>query len=432
MTDRDQLVQLRSLPSNRLARRHPGELMIPIRLAGDGPPVEVGFGVLGLTTGWIGRLSSGVGIDMIPDATTPCTLTVRGGFNVSADGRTNMGLMGTNVADQNVRVLGLTDQVGVGATLFPFTGVDWSNFELVLVGQDTGGGTFQVDELTVNGIPTDFALPVNAGTAAFFAFANVTRICDVANEVDDQIGHRWDAVRFQTTDGFDYDFRLEEGAGAFFNSSGDFWENPTLSQPADFNLTEDVDWTWVDSADPLPGPPPPPLEVGLVSQADVNTRGRTDDLPFDHVSGLVSISTGGHSGTGVGVGGAIGMQMTNSAGTIEFTPPDLSFLTGDFTVAWRAEPSGGGIGRGTLARIYSSADDDDAISVGRGLFQGNDGSSDAAGTIDTDGCNHDAGQQPEHRARLDDDARRYGADDVPGRRSMYAHRRLHGQRFCDL
>ena len=104
----------------------------------------------------------------------------------------------------------------------------------------------------------------------------------------------------------------------------------------------------------------------------MNTRGRTDDLPFDHVSSILATEagTGGHSGVGAGLGGAEGMQMVNSAGTLEFTPPDLSFLTGDWTVAFRMAHQGGSIGRGSMGRIYSSANDDDAISVGRGQFQG--------------------------------------------------------------
>ncbi len=155
-------------------------------------------------------------------------------------------------------------------------------------------------------------------------------------------------------------FFIDEDTGAVLNNEpGD-----SVAIVGTMAATEGVDWEWKQTG--------PDIFAGLVSQADVNTRGRTDDLPFDHVSSLVAtqIGNGGVSGTAAAAGGATGMRMVNTDGTLELTPPDLSFLTGDWTVSWRMNHEGGSIGRQSLGRIYSSADDDDAISVGRGQFQG--------------------------------------------------------------
>jgi hypothetical protein len=80
------------------------------------------------------------------------------------------------------------------------------------------------------------------------------------------------------------------------------------------------------------------LELGLVTQSDVNTRGRSDDLPFDHVLGNVGTPVNGPTVGSAGDGGFVPMDYAAGAYvTLPSVPgvTDNDFLESDFTMAVR-------------------------------------------------------------------------------------------------
>lgn len=82
------------------------------------------------------------------------------------------------------------------------------------------------------------------------------------------------------------------------------------------------------------------LTLGLVTQADCNTRGRSDDLPFDHVLGNVGTAFNGAVLGAAGDGGFFPMDFVKASSQYITLPPvpgvtDNDFLQGDFTIAAR-------------------------------------------------------------------------------------------------
>ena len=103
------------------------------------------------------------------------------------------------------------------------------------------------------------------------------------------------------------------------------------------------------------------LNVGLVTQCDVNTRGRADDLPFDHVLGNIGVPTNAPTVGAAGDGGFVPMDF--AAGSYVTLPPvpgvtDNDFLEGPFTAAVRVSTVAGaaeqptfGFGNGALVAL---------------------------------------------------------------------------------
>ena len=82
------------------------------------------------------------------------------------------------------------------------------------------------------------------------------------------------------------------------------------------------------------------LNVGLVTQADVNTRGRADDAPFDHVLGNVATLFNVPVVGAAGDGGFFPMDFVKASSQYLTLPPvpgatDNDFLESDFTMAAR-------------------------------------------------------------------------------------------------
>lgn len=242
MTEHRQLVQLRSVPWNRIARRQPGELMIPIRLAGEPiPPVAPLW-------------------DVIPDQ---------------------------------------VDTIGV--TITP---LETSAF------LDEG-----TDTVTYGVINLPPGLFLDTGTGQIFGTPST--ITDVT-------------VTMQATSAAGFD---------------------------------DTQFNWrID-------PDLPPLEIGLVSQADVNTDGRTDDIPFDHVLNLPYVLTGTTVVTSNGDGGSKRMQFVSASGEFRLAG-DPNDLLGDFTLSTRVAYSSTIARLGCFSQLNAGSNLNAVYAGGSDLFGG--------------------------------------------------------------
>lgn len=81
------------------------------------------------------------------------------------------------------------------------------------------------------------------------------------------------------------------------------------------------------------------LFEGLVAQSDVNTDGRTDDAPFDHIlNAVATLQNAPPVVTGDGGFSAMQFVLANQA-SATFIPPPAVDYTGPLTVAFRAKTS---------------------------------------------------------------------------------------------
>jgi hypothetical protein len=111
-----------------------------------------------------------------------------------------------------------------------------------------------------------------------------------------------------------------------------------------------------DSPNPFGRDAPPALLTGLVSQSDVNTDGRTDDAPFDHISTVV-FGLENAPPVVAGAGGFDGLAfVTASEQSADGPPPSINYAA-PFTMACRAKTSTAivnntafGLGNGVVAQ----------------------------------------------------------------------------------
>lgn len=91
----------------------------------------------------------------------------------------------------------------------------------------------------------------------------------------------------------------------------------------------------------LRGDPPPDVLTGLVTQSDVNTNGRSDDVPYDNITDTLGTNIGATPIGAAGEGGYIPMKFNGINQAISLDISAAGFMNGgDFTFGCRASGTG--------------------------------------------------------------------------------------------
>ena len=252
------LVQVRSNPWNRLSRRHPGRLMIPIRL-GEGavdpqseifarPDDFVGFEVLFDTNAGAALLPT---ISLVASE-VGAVLRWRIGFENTIDSAFGVAISTSTTFTSGIYIRGSTaspaNVLGVGVDQFPL-GFDpfGVRLEILIEAEITTPGGMEVTAVVVNGVDI-FVGPATVQSPLFTSRLNgVSSGTGAGGSL-----YHWQFERLFDPSPLLIRFFCEEGPG-----------NPTIGtevgdDPATVGTmtgVEDTDWQWVDNE-----PPPDPLD----------------------------------------------------------------------------------------------------------------------------------------------------------------------------